>query len=304
MAATLLKDAAIFFFEIGILKYHGVKSIFATKSLSLLNDCCLVYHSNMMELLKSLGFSSNCYLCGCATNTLENIKCPVGANSAINSPLLCHYCHQRLPISRHCCFSCGLPMMSMSGENLVASPVNSATTCGECLKNSPPYDRVISAFHYEPPVSDFITQLKYSAQFPLLPILSEYLIQKIQSSYDTSTLPRLIVATPLHPKKLVSRGFNQSRLIANKVGKVLNIKVLDKGVERIKQTEAQSGLDSVERKKNMQNAFLVQAGLPEHVAVIDDVVTTGMTATELSKQLLKHGAKRVDIWCLARAYDL
>jgi len=190
--------------------------------------------------------------------------------------------------------------MAMSGE----SPIKTAITCGECLKNSPPYDRVISAFHYEPPVSDFITQLKYSAQFQLLPVLSDYLIQRIQSSYDASTLPKLIIATPLHPQKLVSRGFNQSRLIANKIGNALNTRVLDKGVERIKKTQAQSGLDSVERKKNMKNAFQVQAHLPEHVAVVDDVVTTGMTATELSKQLLKHGAKRIDIWCLARAYDL
>ncbi|MCF6192928.1 MAG: ComF family protein [Kangiellaceae bacterium] len=191
-------------------------------------------------------------------------------------------------------------MMVISGK----SRISAATTCGECLKNSLPYDRVISAFHYEPPVSDFITQLKYSAQFQLLPILSDYLIQKIQSSYESSTLPTLIIATPLHPKKLVTRGFNQSRLIANKVGKALNLRVLDKGVERIKHTQAQSGLDSVERKKNMKNAFLVQTHLPKHVAIVDDVVTTGMTATELAKQLLKHGCKRIDIWCLARAYDL
>ena len=195
-------------------------------------------------------------------------------------------------------------MMSLSGENSYVSLSGSSTTCGECLKMSPPYDRVISAFHYEPPVSDFITQLKYSAQLQLLPLLSEYLTQKIQSSYPTSTLPELIIATPLHPKKLVSRGFNQSRLIANKVGKVLKIKILDKGVDRLKQTQAQSGLDSVERKKNMKNAFQVETDLPQHVAVVDDVVTTGMTASELSKQLLKHGAKKVDIWCLARAYGL
>jgi len=256
-----------------------------------------------MELLKSLGFSSNCYLCGCSTNTGKNRKYLSGAN-AINSPLLCHYCHQRLPVSKQCCFSCGLPMAIMSGEHTAGSLSNSATTCGECLKSSPPYDRVISAFHYEPPISDFITQLKYSSQFQLLPVLSDYLIQEIQSSYDSSILPTLIIATPLHPKKLVSRGFNQSRLIASKIGKVLKIAVLDKGVDRIKQTEAQSGLDSVERKKNMKHAFQVQVHLPEHVAVVDDVVTTGMTVTELSKQLLKHGAERVDIWCLARAYDL
>ena len=195
-------------------------------------------------------------------------------------------------------------MMSLSGENSDISPISSATNCGECLKISPPYDRVISAFHYEPPVSDFITQLKYSAQLQLLPVLSDYLVKKIQSSYKTSNLPELIIATPLHPKKLVSRGFNQSRLIANKISKALKIRMLDKGVNRIKQTQAQSGLDSVERKRNIKNAFQVQTDLPLHVAVVDDVVTTGMTAAELSKQLLKHGATKVDIWCLARAYGL
>jgi len=108
---------------------------------------------------------------------------------------------------------------------------------------------------------------------------------------------------PLHPKKLQNRGFNQSRLITNQLAKSLKIKVLSSGIQRTKQTLAQSGLDSNERKANMRNAFAVSVKLPSHVAIIDDVVTTGMTASELTVQAKKAGAKRVDIWCVARAYE-
>ncbi len=251
----------------------------------------------MKSFFKALGFSSNCYLCGCSTNSDENTPVADTSNhQTIESPLLCQYCHQRLPLSKNCCHSCGLPMFATDGQGQLC--------CGECLINSPLYDRVISAFHYEAPVSDFITRLKYSSQFQLLPLLSDYLIQKIQNSYQQVNWPTLIIAMPLHPKKLKSRGFNQSRLIANKLSQRLEIPLLKNGVVRIKNTQAQSGLDSVERKKNIKNAFEVRIPIAEHVTIVDDVVTTGMTASELTKQLLKNGAKKVDVWCIARAYDL
>jgi len=134
--------------------------------------------------------------------------------------------------------------------------------------------------------------------------LSSYLAKKIRESYAKNDLPKLMIAMPLHPVKLTTRGFNQSRLIADKLSQALEIPVLSNGVERVKNTQAQSGLDSVERKKNMKNAFKVQTRLPSHVAIIDDVVTTSMTVTELTNGLLKNGAQRVDVWSIARAYDL
>ncbi len=246
-----------------------------------------------MSLFERLQIESDCYLCGCSVQTKST-------NSLKYQPILCQFCHQHLPFSKICCHYCGLPLPATPTK---LSRVNN-TPCGECLKKSPIFDRMISAFHYEPPINDFITQVKYSAQFHLLPILCDYLIKKINSHYSNQELPILIIPVPLHDKKLSLRGYNQSTLIAQRLSKALAINILNKEIKRVKQTKAQSGLDSAARKSNVKNAFSITAKLPEHVAIIDDVVTTGMTVAELTKQAKLQGAIKVDIWCLARAYGL
>ena len=191
---------------------------------------------------------------------------------------------------------------------------------------------MLSAFHYEAPISDFITQLKYSANFQVLPLLQNHLANKIGGIYLTqnqgverptanrkfdasktndpslseqskkSVLPKLVIPVPLHPKRLKERGFNQSQLIGKSIAKTLNIPCSTKGVKRIVNTQAQSGLNSTERKRNIKNAFSVERSLPDHIAIVDDVVTTGMTVSELARQARKCGVKRIDVWCIARAY--
>ncbi len=246
----------------------------------------------MISLFPTL--TSDCYLCGCQSQPFFNKIKAKHISGKNNAPIVCDQCHQHLPISKNACSICGLP--------LVAS--NTTTPCGECLKNSPPYDKTVSAFHYESPINDMITQLKYSAQFQCLSLLCDYLADKISQHYQNNDLPELIIPVPLHPKKRQLRGFNQSQLIAAKLSKQLNIKLNAQGVLRIKKTNAQSGLDSVERKHNMKNAFQINTQLPKHIAIVDDVVTTGTTVSELAKQARQHGATQIDIWCLARAYDL
>ncbi len=259
-----------------------------------------------MNLFDSFAISSDCYLCGCSVDSIiaHHYKHPKS-----QSPIICQFCHQFLPLSIDTCVTCGLPLSSaISSEKAHSNnSINAKSTnapCGKCLTQCPPYDTTISAFHYEAPINDFITQLKYSAQFQLLPLLCEYLTKKIANSQPPSTYPDVIIPVPLHPNKLAKRGFNQSRLIANKIGENLDVKVLADGVRRIKDTAAQSGLDSVERKSNIKNAFCIDKPLPSHIAIVDDVITTGLTVSELSKQARKQGAKRIDVWCLARAYVL
>lgn len=258
-----------------------------------------------MSLFEQLKISSDCYLCGCAVNSSDWASSNLYTHSTSKptyqqqAPIICHYCHQRLPISKTACITCGLPLAAVANSN---SNVN--TPCGECLKQSPPYDQTVSGFHYEAPISEFITHVKYSAQFQLLSLLCDYLIEKIQLRYKDIKRPTAIIAVPLHPNKLIKRGFNQSQLIADRLAKTLSINTWSKGIHRIKETKAQSGLDAVERKSNVKGAFQIDTQLPNHIAIVDDVVTTGMTVSEIAKQAKLHGAKKIDIWCLARAYDL
>jgi len=258
---------------------------------------------NPFKLIKLLELSSDCLLCGCNVpfnqrvfGLLENSK---EQNKEQKNPnaKLCIACHSHLPTTKQTCFVCGLP--STIGD----------IPCGTCLKNSPPFDKTISAFHYQAPINDFITQYKYAGKLELLPLMTDYLIHAIERSLSLGSSinthkPDLLIPIPLHYKKRNKRGFNQSRLIANILFKHFNIPVSGNFITRTRQTQSQASLDANQRKKNLKNAFEIKQTLPDRVAIIDDIVTTGATVSELASLALKHGAKHIEVWSLARAYSI
>ena len=146
-----------------------------------------------------------------------------------------------------------------------------------------------------------IRKLKFNQQLIYAKALGALLAAEARELwYAGQPLPDCIIPVPLHPDRLKERGFNQSLEIAHHVG--LGIELDFRSVRRIKPTLAQSGLSKTARRNNMQGAFACEArfdGL--HVAILDDVVTTGQTITELNKVVEQQGASRVDIWCCARA---
>lgn len=92
-------------------------------------------------------------------------------------------------------------------------------------------------------------------------------------------------------------------MIADWLGKALQLSVLPNAVKRVRYTQIQQGLNSGQRQANMRNAFAAlqpELIIGRHVALVDDVVTTGATCAALSQILLAAGAKQVDIYCLAR----
>ncbi|MFT6733689.1 MAG: ComF family protein [Polaribacter sp.] len=254
-------------------------------------------------MMNFLGLSSDCLLCGCsvAFNHRVSILSPYGQKQKNNTDSsnykICAPCHAHLPLSKQTCLVCGLPS------------TNSMIPCGQCLKISPPYDRSISAFHYQSPISDFITQFKYSAKLELLPIMVDYLILAIEKSLNLESSakirkPDLLIPVPLFYKKRNKRGFNQSRLIAKALSNYFNIPISGSEIIRTKQTQTQASLDAIQRKRNLKNAFEITQNLPERIVIIDDIVTTGATVSELASVALKRGAKHIEIWSLARAFSI
>lgn len=147
-----------------------------------------------------------------------------------------------------------------------------------------------------------IIQLKFEHKLGYALALGKLMGRKIKEQwYEGTALPNIILPVPLHVGRLKERGFNQAVEIAKYVAKEIKVAIDVRGVERIKATTAQSQLTLVARELNLKNAFVVNTdykGL--HVAVLDDVMTTGNTVTVLSEALLAAGARRVDIWCCAR----
>ena len=114
-------------------------------------------------------------------------------------------------------------------------------------------------------------------------------------------MPELLLPVPLHPKRLRERGFNQALEIARPLGRRFQIPVEARACRRIRATRPQSELALAERRGNLRGAFAVRGALTaRHLAIVDDVVTTGATVSALARVLLRQGVQRVDVWAVAR----
>lgn len=238
-----------------------------------------------MDVMASLGFlvqrvyPPRCLLCGHA-----------GQKQGYQAVDLCGFCQQRLPLNLSACVSCALPLPQDTPPEAI---------CGRCQTQPPAFDLCLSLFRYEQPIVWLIQQLKFNDRLAHARLLGGMLAQQTLL-YDS--LPQCIIPVPLFRKRLRQRGFNQSVELAKPVAKSTGLPLELNLVERVKQTESQTALDAKKRRKNIKGAFRVVKDIPyEHVAIIDDVVTTGSTVNELARVLKKAGVKQVDIWSIARA---
>ncbi|MBU1425315.1 MAG: ComF family protein [Gammaproteobacteria bacterium] len=198
-----------------------------------------------------------------------------------------------------CCAACAADLPRLSAEHcpVCALPTLAGSLCGHCLKQPPPFDHTVAAFGYKFPLDKLIQALKYRDRLILVNFLAEALVQRI------TTQPDCIVALPLHAIRLRERGFNQSLLLAHQVSRRVGIPLLADACNRVRNTPPQSSLPWKERDKNMRQAFACKPGADvrgKHVAVVDDVMTSGASIGELARALKKAGAKEVSAWVAAR----
>ncbi|MCW8930582.1 MAG: ComF family protein [Gammaproteobacteria bacterium] len=210
---------------------------------------------------------------------------------------LCDHCIKSLTLNNHCCQRCASPLEA----SLFIARERNITLCGNCLSHHYHYDRVYSPFVYSEEMRYLIKKLKYQKKIHFAQALAKLFLQKIHDTNDFQ-LPQTIIPMPMHPKRLRQRGFNQalelSRFFASHYKLPLNYTSLI----RSRYTDLQAGMNAIERQKNVQKAFLVKKPINyEHIALIDDVMTTGSTVNEAAKILKQSGIKKVDIWIIARA---
>jgi len=118
---------------------------------------------------------------------------------------------------------------------------------------------------------------------------------------NISPAPEVLLPVPLHQQRLLDRGYNQAFEIARILSQLLDIQVDTRALRRIRDTTSQSGLSASKRRKNILHAFVYQPKTPYvHVAVVDDIITTGSTANEITKTIHSAGCPQVEIWGLAR----
>lgn len=191
-----------------------------------------------------------------------------------------------------------LPQLPINHCPICLWPVPTSEICGACLNKPPAFTRTIAALRYSFPVDALIHALKYRTYLSLASILANLLVETLKA---TNTLPDVIIPMPLHPIRLRERGFNQAMEISRYISKSMEIIVLPDSCSRIKHTLPQTGLPWKDRQRNIRSAFNCKIDLSgKHVALVDDVMTTGATLNELAKVLRKHGAIEISNWVIAR----
>ena len=174
-----------------------------------------------------------------------------------------------------------------------------------CRRAAPPFQRAVAYGAYEGMLRDLIHLLKYRQVKTVAPLLGRLLSEALSGAQLPESL--VVVPVPLFKRKLGERGFNQAEEIARAFVRrqaLRSIQLDTSSLVRVRETASQTGLTRHQRRANLRGAFAVVR--PERVAdrsvlVIDDVMTTGTTAGECSRVLLRAGAKQVFVATVARA---
>ena len=217
-------------------------------------------------------------------------RCLVCGEAGADGHDLCVDCQRALPWNRSACARCGLPM---------PEPVAS---CGRCLKKPPPLDRVHATFRYGFPVDRLLPRFKFHHDLAAGRELAEAMHAALADAISIDDeRPQALIAVPLHPKRLRQRGYNQALELARPLAKAFAIPLLHDGLHRIRDIAPQIGLGALARRRNPRGAFAVGTdALPSHIALVDDVMTTGATLYECARVLKRSGVQRVDAWVAAR----
>lgn len=249
-----------------------------------------------------------------ALDLLYPARCPVceaTLGQGRRDPL-CGACWQAIPrLSGTACDVCGLPWLAAlaagrradvaeggDGAGPATGPVS--RTCPVCVADRPPFDYARAAAVYTGTLREALHAFKFGGTRalarPLAALIVEECVPRIPSGLDA------LVPVPLAPGRERERGFNQARLIAERVAGALSVPVRPRWIARARPTRPQSELGAEERRENVRGAFRASpAVLGRHVLLVDDVLTTGATAGECARALRAAGARTVGVVTVARA---
>ena len=234
-----------------------------------------------------------------ALDLLFPVKCPFcGKILNRHGPGACDSCRTGLPvITEPCCKRCGKPIFTPEEEY-----------CADCQKKDSPVCRGTALWVYDEQVKKAIAGFKYEGCYTdgdfFAGELYHYRGNKIRSWN-----PDVIIPVPLYWRKRWFRGFNQAAYLAEKLGMLLQIPVLEHALIRTRYTRPQNSLDNRKRQRNLKGAIEVNPGYKgqicrfRRVLLLDDIYTTGATIRECAVVLRKAGVENVYFSCLCIGRD-
>ena len=219
------------------------------------------------------------------------------------TPPCCLFCHDQPEYHHGLCQTCWhtLPFGLSSCCSHCGRALTQAGICGQCQQDPPDFDDIAASLLYGTPVDRMLCALKYRQQLSFARTAAGVIVDNVLERRQKR--PDLLCAVPMTPRALRRRGLNQSTFIARLVGRKLGIPVHLSLLKKVRDTDQQSTLNARKRRKNLIKAFYCKHRLDgQHIALVDDILTTGATANEVSKTLKDAGAARVDIWVCARTH--
>jgi len=221
-------------------------------------------------------------------------RCPVCRARIIEHGHLCGTCWAALePITDPRCSKCSLPFAHES-DGLV---------CGACLARPPDFDHAFAPVIYAEKGRSLVLSLKYGGLFAAAPAMARMMAVSVRSA--NQSVYDMLVPVPLHRFRMLARRFNQAQLLASALGKELGVQNQNFGLVRSKSTPSQGTLNRDKRFKNVRSAFSVPSKNQalfngRRILLVDDVLTTGATASACAKTLKNAGAKSVDVVAFSR----
>lgn len=175
-----------------------------------------------------------------------------------------------------------------------------AEACGRCVQKPPAFVQTFALFHYAPPVDFLLQGLKFNRKLVHAKVLGECMADWLRTQWQQP--PECLIPVPLHASRLRERGYNQAVQLAKPLAKQLGLPLVYDAVKRQHATPPQAELKLASRGKNVRRAFVAKPGFAaKHVAIVDDVMTTGSTVHAVATALKKVGVERVDVVVFARA---
>jgi len=202
---------------------------------------------------------------------------------------ICTACRKLLPWNEICCERCSQPLPALQNDGVL---------CAECQQRLPPYVLARAPLVYAFPVDEALKALKFKRHLWYVPAFSALLLPFLREDFAHCDA---LVPVPLYRWRQARRGFNQAFEICRPLRNSSGLRILT-DVKRSKPTRSQTGLSAAERKKNLRSAFTLPDLLTcRHPLIVDDVITTGATVTQLAQILLRAGAESVSVLAVARA---
>lgn len=228
---------------------------------------------------------------------LENIKdvlfpktCPGCDRILGRGELICEACKNKIQyIVEPRCKKCGKGLAKEEYE-----------LCYDCQHSTHLFRMGVAAFRYDKLISKSIYRFKYHNRRTYARFYGTALYTSCKDDIKRWQADALI-PVPIHRRKEQRRGYNQAELLANELGKIMDVPVDNRCLKRIRDTKPQKDFDKTGRKKNLEKAFKICTDVVEYkkVILVDDIYTTGSTIDECASVLMQAGVKDIYFVSLA-----